>query len=520
MKLLTAEQMRLLDETAIKSVGIPGVVLMENASHDLYDVIDNEFHPLRGKKVAIVCGKGNNGGDGFAVARHLLLAGAEPMVFLAARRKDVSGDAKTNLDICRNLKISIEEVHNAKHLAAMSKALKSAVVVVDALLGTGVKGPVKPAYLSIINAINKCGKPVVSVDVPSGISVNDGRVFNGAVHANFTVTFGAPKIGLFIQPAASRSGLVCISDIGIPPALLEKVRNEATLFTGELAAGALGVRAETSHKGDCGKVLVVGGSKGMSGSIILAGSAALKTGAGLVYMTFPESLSNIVGKKFTEAVSLPMPEEDGRFAARAAYEILDKMRDVDAVVLGPGLGVSSHTVSLVSKVITTSRVPVLVDADALNCVAKNISILKKAKAPITLTPHPGEMARMTGSTLKAIQESRLDSARSFAKEHGVVLLLKGSDTITASPDGHVFINSTGNPGMATAGSGDVLSGIAGALLAEGMEPVRAAACAAFIHGAAGDKAAEKRGTRSMTASDIINGISETLKSIETERETA
>lgn len=517
MKLLTAEQMRLLDETTMTSVGIPGIVLMENASRGLFDAIETEFGPLNGKRVVIVCGKGNNGGDGFAVARHLLLAEAVPHIFLAASKREISGDAKTNMDICQNLKIPITEIIKGnKKSVALTKELKSADVVVDALLGTGVKGPLKPEYLKIIQTINKCGCPVVAVDVPSGISVNDGKVFNGAVKADITVTFGAPKIGLFVQPAASLSGTVYVVDIGIPPSLSENVTNEATLVTENFVASTLGKRATTAHKGDCGKVLIIGGSKGMSGSVILAGSSALKTGAGLVYMAYPESLLPIVGKKLTECISLPMHEENGHFAEDASDEIVERMKGMDAIIIGPGMGVSSATETIVSKIISAARVPVLVDADGLNCLAKNPSILKKAKAPVVLTPHPGEMARLTSTSIKAVQESRLSMAKTFAKDFHAVVLLKGPDTLVADHGGHTYINSTGNPGMATAGSGDVLSGIAGALLAEGIEPAKAAACAAFVHGAAGDIAADKKGVRSLMASDIVSGISEALKSLESE----
>jgi ADP-dependent NAD(P)H-hydrate dehydratase / NAD(P)H-hydrate epimerase len=517
MKLLTSSRMRELDRRAIEDIGIPGIVLMENASRGVFDIIRSEFGLLECASAAVVCGKGNNGGDGFAVARHLHNAGARPRIAVAARPGEISGDAAINMNACKNLNIPMIHVTDPRRMAGLRKILKGADFVVDALLGTGVSGPVKPFFLKIINEINKCDSPVFAVDVPSGVQVDDGRVFNGAVNADHTITFGAPKIGLFVHPGASHAGSIYVIDIGIPTEFLDAEEAGVFLTTKKYIEKRIVERPATAHKGDCGRLIVVGGSSGMSGAPCLTGMSALRTGAGLVYLAVPKSLLTVVGRKFIEAVTLPQSEDRrGRLSLSSADEILERLKTADAMALGPGLGVSDETCELVYRLIEESPVPALIDADALNCIAKEPDILKSAKSPLVLTPHPGEMARLAGIKISEVQAARLDTAREFAKENKVVLVLKGAHSIVASPDGFAFVNTTGNSGMATAGSGDVLSGIGGALLAEGMRPFDAAVCAVFIHGLAGDMAARKMPSRSITASDILKFIPKAIQEAEEE----
>ncbi len=514
MKLLTAAQMRKLDETAIKDMGIPGIVLMENASRGLFKVISNEMAPLDGKYALIVCGKGNNGGDGFAVARYLLNAGATPEVVLGAKPADIKGDAKTNMEICVRMGIPVISITEAKKLSPLRNRVKKADLLVDALLGTGVKGEVKPFYLKIIKAINNADCPVFAVDVPSGISVDEGRVYNGAVEADHTATFGAAKIGLFVHPAAEKAGSVYVVDIGIPRSLLDETEPAAYLTTLDYVSRIFTFRTDDVHKGDCGKVLIVGGSRGMSGATILAGEAALRTGTGLIYLAVPRGLNNIIERKFTEAITLPQDEDSrGRLALSAAGAIVDKLEDVDAVVLGPGISVTDGAQEIVERVVEECRVPLLIDADGLNCIARDPDVLNIARAPVVLTPHPGEMARLTGKKISDVQAARFETARDFAMEYSVIVVLKGPNSLIATPDGAVYVNPTGNGGMATAGSGDVLSGIIGSLLGEGMEPELAAMTGVYLHGMAGDAAASESGRRSMIASDIVSSIASAVRKI-------
>jgi len=519
MKLLTAAQMRELDRAAIEDIGVPGIVLMENASRGVFDVIDGEFEELEGKRALVVCGKGNNGGDGFAVARHLLNAGAVPDVVLAAKPSDIEGDARINLDICRKMKIPVTSITDPRKLSPLRRRAAAADLVVDALLGTGVKGEVKPFYLKVINILNRVDCPVFSVDVPSGINVDEGRVYNGAVDADHTVTFGAAKVGLFMQPAASYAGNVYVVDIGIPGRLLDELKSDIVLTTRKFVLDLLRERPDNIHKGDCGKLLIVSGSRGMSGAPSLAGMAALRMGSGLVYLAVPKGIVNIVERRCTEGVTLPVEEDGrGRIAASAAKEIVQKVKETDAAVVGPGISVTDDTCELVESIVAESRKPVLVDADGLNCLARDPSVLKTARAPVIITPHPGEMGRLAGKKVAEVQAARLQTAREFAAKYGVIVVLKGANTVIASPGGRVFVNPTGNSGMATAGSGDVLGGIIGSLLAEGMAALEAAVCGVFIHGMAGDAASEIKGRRSVIASDMVDGISPSIRDLAAERD--
>ncbi|MEW5946038.1 MAG: NAD(P)H-hydrate dehydratase [bacterium] len=513
MRLVTAEQMRELDRAAIEDVGIPGIVLMENASRGVFEVIASEASPLEGKRALVVCGRGNNGGDGFAVARHLLNAGAVPEIALAAAKGEVSGDARTNLEVCLRLKIGVTEVRGEKGLRKLSSGLRRADFVVDALLGTGVKGALKPVYEKMIARVNGFRGSVFAVDAPSGVSVDDGTVPTAAVRATHTVTFGMPKVGLFVYPGAGYAGKVYVVDIGIPVELLRGVRSEVELTPRALVRGCLAGRRADVHKGECGSVLVVGGSRGMSGAPCMAGMSALRVGAGLVYLAVPEGLHDLVERKFTEGVTLPQPEEDGVLSAGCVDGLVEKCGGVDAVVLGPGLGVTPGTRAVVEGVISEARAPVVVDADALNVIALRREVLRRARAPLILTPHPGEMARLMGTSAGAVQSARLESARGFAAKHNVTVVLKGAYSLTAAPRGRVYVNPTGNPGMATGGSGDVLSGVVGGLAAGGVPPVEAAAAGAYIHGLAGDVAVRSIHERALTATMMIRFIDRAMTMI-------
>lgn len=505
--------MRRLDKTAIEHFGIPGIVLMENASRGVFEVIASAVGDVRGKRALIVCGKGNNGGDGFAAARHLHNAGAAPTVALAAARKEIAGDAAVNLRVCEKLKIPITIIGAEAAAKKFAGMIRGADFVVDALLGTGVRGPVKPLFASIIGAVNEFGGEIFAVDVPSGLSVDDGKVHNICVRATRTVTFGMPKIGLYVYPGAEFAGKVYVVDIGIPVGVLSRVDSRVELTPRGLLKRAFAPPERGAHKGDCGKLLIVGGSRGMSGAAALAAAAALRTGAGLVYIAAPESLANIIDRKITEGVVLPMPESGGALCETALPALVERAARVDAMVLGPGIGLTDGVRKIVAGLLRSVNAPLIIDADALNVVSAAPGILSKTRRPAIVTPHAGEMARLTSLSAADVQGARLETAVGFARQRKTITLLKGAYSIIASPRGEVRINPTGNPGMATAGSGDVLSGIIGALAARGVEPFDAAAAGAWLHGAAGDLAAATAGQRGMTASDIVRKIPAALMAL-------
>jgi NAD(P)H-hydrate epimerase len=408
------------------------------------------------------------------------------------------------MNVFLNMGGTVRSATDAKGLSELRRAVAASDFIVDALLGTGVKGPVNALFKKVIEIINRSGCPVFAVDAPSGVSVDDGRVFNCAVNADHTITFGEAKIGLFVWPGSEKAGEVYVADIGIPVSHSRETRSNVYLTQPGYVREHVRERPMGAHKGDCGKLLIVGGSRGMSGAPALAGMAALKIGAGLVYLAVPKSVASNVERKLTEGITISLREDGrGRICAAEAEEVIERAAEVGAVAFGPGLGVSPDTRKLTFKLIESASVPLLLDADALNCVALDPDILKAAAGPVVITPHPGEMARLAKVKTADVQAARLDTARSFAAEHGVTVVLKGAGAIIASPDGSVRINPTGNPGMATAGSGDVLTGMTGALMAEGVEVFPAAACAAYLHGLAGDIAAEKLTRRAVTASDIV-----------------
>ena len=519
MKLVTAEQMRRLDATAIDKIGIPGAVLMENASHGVFEVISSREMPLSGKKACVLCGRGNNGGDGFAVARHLFNAGAQPVVVLAAEAKRIQGDALINLNICKKLKIPVAALTSDKHIPRLSDALRGSDFVVDALMGTGIRGEVKPFFQKVIDIVNRQRITVYAVDVPSGVNADDGRVPGSAIRAHHTITFGAPKIGLFVYPGAECAGQVYVADIGIPTHLVRELKTQTHLTSASFVSAHVRRRRADVNKGDCGKVLIVGGSPGMSGAVCLAGVSALHTGSGLVSLAVPETIAGLVDKKFTEGVTLPLAAESGALSRMCIGDVLEKLKAVNAVVLGPGMKVTDSTCDVVRGILEAARVPVVVDADGLNCLArgKSLEFLKKLKTSAVLTPHPGEMARLLRVKSEVVQVDRLNTARAFAKNHHVTLVLKGAYSLVASPRGEVYVNPTGNAGMATAGSGDVLSGIIVSLLGEGMDSFTAAVCGAYIHGLAGDASAQARGERAVTAGSIATALASVMKKLEEEK---
>jgi NAD(P)H-hydrate epimerase len=511
MFLVSAEEMRELDRRTIEEIGIPGLLLMENAGRRVAEEAARILESRGGRVAVILAGKGNNGGDGLVAARHLFNRGYEVRVCLPVDPGQITGDAGVNLEIWRRMGQGIYRVDGPNGAQRLRVALLGADVVVDAIYGTGFRGRPPAEVGRIIEVVNRSGKPVVAVDVPSGVEATSGRVAGPAVRARCTVTFGLPKLGLYLLPGARYAGEVRVADISIPRGVVEEAGIKRRLLTGELVASWFAPRDVEAHKGQFGRVLVVGGSRGMIGAACLAAHAALRAGAGLVYLAVPEGMQPVAAAKLDEVITLPLPETAGGALSRRALTVLEgHLGRADVVALGPGLGTHEETVALVRDLVREVACPLVVDADGLNALAGAVEVLSARQAPTVVTPHPGEMARLLGCGTAEVQADRLAVAEKAATSWNAVVLLKGARTVVAGPDGRTYVNPTGNPGMATAGSGDVLTGIIAAFMAQGLPPLEAAAAGAFVHGRAGDLAAAEKGQPSLVAGDITAALPRAL----------
>ncbi len=520
MRLVTANEMKKIDSTAINEFGIHGVVLMENAGRSVVvKCMEKLGLEYKSKRVIVFAGKGNNGGDGLVIARHLINKGIEVKVFLLCRPSELKGDAEINFNILKKMHGKIFAVTEEKDLHRVDIAMMYADLIVDAIYGTGFKGIAKGIIGEILEMISNFKRTVISVDLPSGLEADTGKINGPCIKADYTLTFGLPKIGLFLEPGASYCGELEVVDISIPSSLLMNPELKKRLITKRWCSEIIPKRKNDTHKGDYGHILVVGGSSGMTGAITLACQGALRTGAGLVTAGVPRSLNEIFEQKMTEAMTKPLPETESLTIGREAVEqVLEFSKKVSVLVIGPGMSVNASGIHFVKTLLPKLKVPVVLDADGLNNLAhileEDADFIKNLKAPIVLTPHPGEMARLTGLTIKEIQENRLQTAVEYASIWGKIVVLKGTKTIIASPDGSIYLNATGNPGMSTGGSGDVLTGIISSLIAQGLDISTASAVGVFLHGAAGDKAENEKGEYGMTAGDIIKYLPQTLKLIE------
>lgn len=500
--------MRQADKDSIEQIGIPGIVLMENAARGCADRIFSDFGDVKGKQIACFCGKGNNGGDGLAIARLLSRAGANVTVFLT-HGDSYRGDAAINREIITHMDCTICHVpENIKD------TVHSFDIIVDAIFGTGIYGAVDDDTFAVINAINSSGKYVLSVDVPSGINADTGEICGVCVNATKTVTFGAYKTGLFLFPGCDYTGDITVCDICIPHSVLQDVNKFC--IDAEFVKENIPKRENNTQKGDYGKVLIIGGKAGMTGAPTLAAQAALRAGAGLVTVGVPESLNTVLEQKLTEAMTYPLPDTDGHLSRYSGEKIKKLMKRCDCVLFGPGLGTSEDVYFVLKEVMENCTVPLVIDADGLNTLAKHPELLQSCSCSLIFTPHEVEMSRLSGQSLEEICDNRIGVSNTYAQENGVTLILKGHHTIVTAQDGAQYINITGNPGLATGGSGDVLSGTVAALVARGIREDIAAAVAVYIHGKSADLAAEKLGEDSLIAGDIVDflpyAIKEALKS--------
>jgi hydroxyethylthiazole kinase-like uncharacterized protein yjeF len=509
MKLVTAAQMRELDRRTIEDLGVPSLVLMENAGRGTYRVLRREFPELMGP-VVVLAGRGNNGGDGFVVARHLANEGFPVTVFLLAARDQVQGDALVNLKILEGIGVEVEEILGEDRLSAVGHRLSRAALVVDALLGTGLNSPVRGLLAQVITRVNQVRPPVLAVDIPSGVSADTGEPLGEAVKADVTVTYGFPKLGQIMPPGRDLVGRLWQVDISIPPALARDINTE--LAEADEMRQLLPPRPFGSHKGSFGHLVVVAGSVGKTGAATLCAEAGARTGAGLVTAAVPASLNDILEVKLTEAMTLPLPEAGNMRALgeEALSPLQDFLVDKTALALGPGLGAHPETQAVIRALVRDCPLPMVIDADGLNALAGHLEVLRGAAGPRILTPHPGEMARLMGVTSKEVQSRRLDTAREVAAAHGVLVVLKGAQTVVADPSGRVSLNPTGNPSLASGGTGDVLTGFIGGFLAQGLTPWDAARLGVYLHGLIADCLEENLGLRGHLAGDLLTWFPELL----------
>jgi NAD(P)H-hydrate epimerase len=468
--------------------------------------------------VVVLCGKGGNGGDGLAAARHLARLGVTPRVILMATADDLGGDAALNLRAARGSGLLVEEVPDAASWSRIHHLLDRPVVVVDALLGTGVQGGARGLMAEVIRDVNRSAADVVAVDLPSGLDADSPLVPGPAIGADRTYTLCRPKVPIVLEPGALHAGRWSVIPIGIPDEAVAEARPEIEWLDADAARSLVRPRPDQSHKGIYGHLLAVAGSTGKSGAAVLVARGALRAGAGLVTVATPSSVLPVVAAQQAEVMTAPLPEAaPGDLGPGATERLLALLEERDALAMGPGLGTSAGTRDAVIGVIAGCRVPAVLDADALNAIAAENSAGPPRHLgstwPRVLTPHPGEAARLLSISTASVQEDRLDAVRRLASSTGAWVVLKGHRTLVAGPGGRVSINSTGNPGMATGGMGDVLTGMIGALLARGMEPPDAARLAVFAHGDAGDRAAAARGQEGLTASDLLEALPATFREL-------
>jgi ADP-dependent NAD(P)H-hydrate dehydratase / NAD(P)H-hydrate epimerase len=512
MKILTARQMNEVDRRTSEEFGVPSLLLMENAGINLFMALAERFEDLLQKRIAIFCGKGNNGGDGLVLARQLAQRGTPPDVYLLGRGEEVRGDARVNLDIYRQAGWPLSEVPSEQEWAPVSGRLSGYEIVVDAILGTGISKPLEGFYLRVVRDLNAAENFVLAVDIPSGM-VSDALLGGReTVFADLTVTFTAPKVAQVLNEDQDALGELHVVSIGTPPACLDSEEYWLNLMTGGQMRDALPQRLTYSHKGNFGHLAVVAGSRGKSGAAVLAATAALRAGAGLVTACTPDVVQPVVAQHRPEVMTEGLPSSaQGSFAFSALESLLGILGGKDAACLGPGLTTHSETVQLVQHLVRNSPVPLVMDADALNAFEGTVQGLRNLQGQaLVLTPHPGEFSRLVDQPVSVIRERKLEISRDFAREQGLWLVLKGFRTLVADPSGRVFACPLGNPGMATAGTGDVLTGVLGAFIAgycaQGRtspeEITSAVNLGVYVHALAGDLAASAVGKTALISGDI------------------
>ncbi|TAJ76593.1 NAD(P)H-hydrate dehydratase [bacterium] len=513
MLVVTTKEMREMDRLTIQKYGVSSLTLMERAGEGVARAILERFGPAIKGGVLVVAGKGNNGGDGLVVARHLKKKRIPCEVVLLARKEALSHDAAENLRAYLKARGRLFEV-TEESLSLLSKQLKGKRLLVDAILGTGLKEEVRGLYAEAITIMNTSGLPVVAVDIPSGLDADSGRALGSAIKAEMTVALGFPKVGEVIYPGLSHAGELVVAEIGIHPKAIEEVHPRTELLEEEDVRWLIPSREADTHKGTYGHLLVMAGSRGKTGAAILGCRAAMRVGAGLVTLAAPRSLNGIFASSLVEVMTEPLKdnaeEEIEPLSDHDWRRLLDKK---SAFLFGPGIGVKDSGRNALRWLLKNLELPWVIDADGLNLLAGELERLRHAKTPPVLTPHPGEMARLLGKDTAAVNRDRIGVARSFAREHRCYLVLKGARTVIATMDGRIFINPTGNPGMASGGMGDVLSGILAGLLTQGLEVEDVLKLGVFLHGFIGDQVAREKGEIGIIASDVVEGLPAGMKAL-------
>ena len=499
MKILSSEQMRNIDRRTTERFGIPSIVLMENAAIAVVDAIFDHYPDA--DRVGIVCGTGQNGGDGFAIARHLENRGIVPSIVIVGAREAIRGDALTNLVVCERLAIPIHDLHDVDDVETALAHIADADLIVDAMFGTGLNRAPEGAHAGVIRGIAELRIPVLAVDVPSGANASSPEPFDPCIQAEVTVTFAAPKVCHIFEPAALYCGEVIVADISIPEIAVEDEVVTLALITPRDVEPHVTPRLAPTHKGTYGHVAIVAGSPGRSGAAVMAARGAIRAGAGLVsVMTDPETA------KLVHAGSIESMTYSGT-------DLRAFLANKSAALVGPGLPDDEAAYETTRVIVHAIELPLIIDASALNAFAGRANELNPRGLPRVITPHPGELARLLGSNTHAINADRIGAAREAARTSNCVVVLKGHQTLVAEPDGHVHVNPTGNAGMATAGMGDVLSGVIAALLARDTDPLDAACAAVYLHGLAGDLLRDEMGDTGLAAMDVAEKIPAAIQSL-------
>ena len=514
MYLVTANEMQKMDRSTIESFGLPGRILMENAGRGATQFFLDQFKNAENKKIGVIAGRGNNGGDGFVIARYLAQKGISVTVYLLSEHQKVSGDASANLKLLSPLKVPVIEMPDAKSFSAHKTAMRHEAIWIDAIFGTGLRSDVKGFFKDVIDFINRLNKPVFAVDIPSGLNSDTGQPCGACIRADATATFAFAKTGHFMFPGADYTGNLKIIDIGVPPHIAHDVGPLQYLLTPDLIRAVFSPRPSDAHKGHTGHLLVIAGSTGKTGAAVMTATSAMRSGAGLVTLGIPASLNPILEAQVIETMTEPLPETvKGILDETSVNRIMDLLSDKKCLAIGPGIGTAPETQKLFKNLLQENTKPVVIDADGLNILAGHIEILKDLDTPVVLTPHPGEMARLISTTSANVQKDRIKCARDFAEKFNVHVVLKGARTIVAHPDGRVFINPTGNPGMASGGMGDVLTGVIAGFIAQGHQPELAAHAGVYLHGATADSLAKNKGPFGYLATDGMNTLPEVIKTL-------
>ena len=515
MIVVTAAEMQAMDHRTIEEFGIPGRVLMENAGRGATRFLLQQFPHIQNKKVGVIAGRGNNGGDGFVIARYLKQRDISVGIYLLGNASGLQGDALANLKLLKPLGVPVIEIPDEASFRLSKSEMDDLDFWIDAILGTGLKSEVKKYYRMIIDYINNQKRPIFSVDLPSGLNSDTGQICGACIRADATATFAYAKIGHMIYPGAGYTGKLKIIDIGIPPHIVDAVDPQQFLITPKLIRSYLQPRPADAHKGTTGHLLVIAGSTGKTGAAAMTCMSALRAGAGLVTLGVGKSLNAILEGRILEAMTAPLPDSGEGVLTKPAYDSICNvlLPGKNCLAIGPGLGQAAETKKLVRKIILESEIPTVVDADGLNNLAGAVNELKNAKAPIILTPHPGEMARLLDKRVSDVQQDRINCAREFALQHRVHVVLKGARTVCASPNGHIYINTSGNAGMASGGMGDVLTGVIAGLLAQGLTPQAACLAGVYLHGAAADELADLKGPYGYLAGEVMDSIPGEIKNI-------